>query len=165
MLVHPDRVEAELLAVLELVEIAVVELVPLLRVEVAVGQRHPDPAVLAPGREVEVGVRHQMKEDYLHAKRTTSSQNSSIFSTCGRCPQRSRMLSSALGSRRFSSCAMPTGRMRSCAPQTMLTGTSMRCSHLVRCGSCSRGSHARRAAVWRCFFRQARRFGRLPPPT
>jgi hypothetical protein len=75
VLVYREYVPAELFAVLELVEVPVVELVPLLRIEVAVGQRHPDRAVLAPRREVEVGIRHQMEQDYLHAKRTTRSQN------------------------------------------------------------------------------------------
>src|SRR5437764_6339457 len=149
MFVHRDHIEAERFAVLELIEIAVIELVPLLPIEVAVGQRHPHGAVLAPRGEVEVRIGHEMEENYLHAKRTTRSQNSSIFSTCGRWPQRSKIASSARGRSRLSSWAIATGRMRSCAPQTMATGTSMRCSHFGSIGSCKRGSHARRAVVCR----------------
>ena len=58
MLVHRDDVEAELLAVLELIQIAVVELVALLRIEILVRQRHPDRAVLLALGKVEVRVRH-----------------------------------------------------------------------------------------------------------
>src|SRR3954471_4685187 len=148
MLVHRDHIEAELLAVLELVEIPVIEFVSLLGIEVAVGERYPHRAVLAALLEIEVRVRHQVEKNYLHANRTTRSQNSCIFSTCGRCPQRSKIVSSALGSRRLISCAMPTGSTWSCAPQTMLTGTSMRCSHFGSIGSCSRGSHARRGSAY-----------------
>src|SRR5437868_15192724 len=97
MLVHRQHVEAELFAVFELVQVPVVELVALLRIEILVGQRDPDRAVLLSLGEVEVGVRHQMEEDYLHANRTTRSQNSAIFSTCGRWPQCSKIFSSALG--------------------------------------------------------------------
>jgi hypothetical protein len=61
MLVHRDRVETELFAVLELVEIAVVEPVALLRVEVLVRQLHPHRTVPAPRLEVEVGIGHQVK--------------------------------------------------------------------------------------------------------
>src|SRR5438876_522713 len=149
MLVHREHIEAEFFAVLELVEVAVVELVSLLRVEVAVGQRHPHGAVLAPLGEVEVRVRHEMEQHYLHANRSTRSQNSSAFSWTSRCPQRSKRVSCARGSSRFSSCAMATGRIRSSFPHTIATGTSMRCSHLGSIGSCSRGSHASRAVVWR----------------
>src|SRR6185436_6351350 len=145
MLVHRHRVEAELLAVLQLVEIAVVELVALLRVEVLVRQLHPHGAVPAPGLEVEVGVRHQVEQDYLHTKST----NSSTFSACGRWPQFSTILICARGSNRRYSSTNPTGRMRSSRPQISFTGTSMRCSHFGRKGSCRRGSQARRAVVWR----------------
>jgi len=61
VLVHPDRVEAQFLCVLELVEVPVVELVTLDRIEVLVRQIDPDGAVLAPRLEVEVGVRHEVK--------------------------------------------------------------------------------------------------------
>src|SRR6185503_7885091 len=70
VLVPRDDVEAELLAVLQLVEEAVVELVTLLRVEMPVRQLDPHRAVLAPGLEVEVGVRHEMEKDYLHTIET-----------------------------------------------------------------------------------------------
>jgi hypothetical protein len=46
VLVHAYAVEAELGAELELVEIAIVERVPLLRIVVAVGQDDPHRAVL-----------------------------------------------------------------------------------------------------------------------
>ena len=81
MLVHRHRVEAELLAVLQLVEVAVVELVRLLGVVIPVRQP-PHCAVLARRGDIDVGIGHQVKQDYLH----TMATNSSGFSTCGRCP-------------------------------------------------------------------------------
>src|SRR5262245_25878753 len=145
VLVDRDHVEAELLAVLQLVEEAVVELVPLLRVEVLVRQLDPHRAVLASGLEIEVGVRHQVEEDYLHTIET----NSSGFSTGGRWPQFLMMWICAFGSRRENSFVKATGTILSFSPQTIFTGTSMRCSHFGRCGSWKRGSQARRAVVWR----------------
>ena len=66
VLVDAEPVEAELLAVFELVEIAVVEFVPLLGVEIAVGQNHPCRPVFLVVVEIEIGVGHQMKEKDLH---------------------------------------------------------------------------------------------------
>src|SRR3954464_9852839 len=63
VLVHRDDVETQLLAVLQLVEVAVVEPVALLRIEVAVRQRDPYGAVLAPRREIEIRVGHEVKKD------------------------------------------------------------------------------------------------------
>ena len=68
----------------------------------------------------------------------------------------------AFGSRRFSSCAMPTGRMlvlarpRRCSP-------ARRCGAATSagCGSCSRGSQARRAVVWRFLSAEVDRLRRL----
>src|SRR2546428_6785059 len=145
MLVHRDNVEAERLGVLQLVEVAVVEPPALFRVEVAVGERYVDRAVLAAGLEIEVGVRHQVEHGYLHR----SSTNLSGASACGRWPTCSMTCTAARGKRRLSSSQICTGRMRSSRPQMIFTGMSMRCSHFGRCGSCSRGSHARRAVVWR----------------
>src|SRR5688572_3825572 len=88
---------------------------------------------------------YQVEKNYLHRKST----NSSTFSACGRWPQLSSTRVFAPGIKRLSSSRMPTGRMRSCLPQMIFTGTSMRCSHFGRKGSCSRGSHARRAVAWR----------------
>jgi hypothetical protein len=48
VLVHRHDVPAELLAVLELVEIPVVELVALLRIEILVGQVDPEVPFLRP---------------------------------------------------------------------------------------------------------------------
>src|SRR4051794_9734414 len=66
MLVDAHRIEPQRLGVLELVEIAVIELVAFDWIEVLVRQIDPDGAVLAPRLEVEVGVRHQVKQHYLH---------------------------------------------------------------------------------------------------
>jgi hypothetical protein len=49
VLVYGDRVESQLLAVLQLVEIAVVESVAFHRVEIRIRQIDPDRAVLASG--------------------------------------------------------------------------------------------------------------------
>jgi hypothetical protein len=66
VLVHADAVEAELGAKLELIEIAVVERVPLLRVVIAVGQDNPDRAVFLLHAEIEIRVGHQVEAHDLH---------------------------------------------------------------------------------------------------
>ena len=66
MLVDGDAVVAELGDELELVEVAVVELVALLRVEIGVRQHHPGGAVLLRVAHVEVRVGHQMEREDFH---------------------------------------------------------------------------------------------------
>ena len=66
VLVDRDRVESQLLAVLQLVEITVVEPVAFHRVEIRIRQIDPHRAVLAPGVEVEVGIGHQVKQNHFH---------------------------------------------------------------------------------------------------
>ena len=96
VLVHRDDVEAELLAVLQLVESSGCRACVLLRGRSAGSAASPHTVpFLAPGLEVEVGVRHQVKEDYLHTMET----NSSGFSTGGRCPQPSSNVDFALRSK------------------------------------------------------------------
>src|SRR5262245_54127999 len=75
MLVDRNAVEAELGGELELVEIAVVELVPFLRIEVAVRQDHPGGAILVGEVHVQVGIGHEMKHEDFHraGSRTCSS--------------------------------------------------------------------------------------------
>src|SRR5262244_1372938 len=68
MLVDRNAVEAELGGELELVEIAVVELVPLLRIEVAVRQDHPGGAILVGVGHVQVGIGHEMKHEDFHRR-------------------------------------------------------------------------------------------------
>ena len=66
MLVDGDAVEAEFGGELELVEIAVVELMALHGIEIAVGQHHPDAFVPVLHAEVQVGVGHQVEEGDFH---------------------------------------------------------------------------------------------------
>src|SRR5947209_3366509 len=66
MLIDGDAVEAELGCKLQLVEIAVIELVALLRVEMGVRQNHPGGAIFPRSSEVEIGIRHEVKEKDLH---------------------------------------------------------------------------------------------------
>ena len=68
MFVDAETVEAGLVGKLEFVEVAVVERVPLDRIVVAVGQRHPRRLVRVRVREIEIGIRHQMERDELHAR-------------------------------------------------------------------------------------------------
>ena len=70
MLVHRHRVETERLAVFQLVQVAVVELVALFRVEMPVRQIDPHGGVPAPGLEIEVRVGHEMEQNYLHTSST-----------------------------------------------------------------------------------------------
>src|SRR5262245_49259297 len=66
MLVDRYTVETKLGGELELVEIAVVELVPFLRIEVAVRQDHPGGAVPVGVAHVQVGIGHEMKHEDFH---------------------------------------------------------------------------------------------------
>src|SRR5262245_52794621 len=121
MLVHRDRIEPQLLSVFQLVEVAVVEPVALHRVEIRVRQVDPYRAVVAPCLQVEVGVRHKMKQRHVHgpvppANRKTISQNTSGFSACGRWPQRGTISTLAPSMSFWSSRAYATGRMRSFSP-------------------------------------------------
>src|SRR5262249_57018797 len=68
MLVDRYAVEAELGGELELVEIAVVELVSLLRIEVAVRQDHPGGAILVAEVHVQIGIGHEMKHEDFHRR-------------------------------------------------------------------------------------------------
>jgi hypothetical protein len=66
MLVDRNAVEAELVRQLQLVEIAIVELVPLGRVEVGVWQHHPGGAVFVLVAHVQMRIGHQMKHEDFH---------------------------------------------------------------------------------------------------
>ena len=68
VLVDRDAVEAELLGVLELVEVAVVELVAELGVEVLVGEVQRRRGVALVEVVGQVRVRHEVEEDELHAR-------------------------------------------------------------------------------------------------
>ena len=66
MLVDGNAVEAELGGKLELVEIAIVELVPLDRIEIRVRQHHPGSAMLVGIAHVQIGIGHQMEHEDFH---------------------------------------------------------------------------------------------------
>ena len=66
VLVEADAVEAELVRQLHLVEIIVIEFGALLRIVVAVRERHPRGAVLGDRIEIGVAVGHQMEIEDLH---------------------------------------------------------------------------------------------------
>src|SRR5262249_13781040 len=68
MLVDGNAGEAELGGKLELVEIAVVELVPLLRIEIAVRPDHPGGAILVAEVHVQIGIGHEMKHEHFHRR-------------------------------------------------------------------------------------------------
>ncbi len=79
VLVDADAVEADLVGVFDLVQIAVVELVADLGIVIAIGQRHPGRVVLLIVIEIERRVGHEMKEIELHGP--VSSMNCVIFPT------------------------------------------------------------------------------------
>jgi hypothetical protein len=104
MLIEADAVEAELVGKLHLIEIVVIELGALLRIVMAVRERHPGRAVLCDRIEIGVPVRHEMEIEELHAailmapmKASSSAAKASPFSTCGRCPQSAMMTAFAPG--------------------------------------------------------------------
>src|SRR5438477_2243382 len=104
MLVHPDRVEAELLGIDQRVDMAGIFLGALDRVVHPVRQHDPGRAVFRRLFEVERPVRHQMKGDELH--RATPSMKSRTWrdtvaacSTCGRWPHASSVTNRASGNR------------------------------------------------------------------
>ena len=66
VLVDAKPVESRLLAIFELVEIAVVESMSGLRVEQAIGQHHPRRLVLRPLCHVEDAIGHQVEREDLH---------------------------------------------------------------------------------------------------
>src|SRR6186997_2760578 len=66
VLVHAQDIEAELVAKLELVQIAVVKEMALLGIVIAVRQRHPGRRIFLVKRQVERRIRHQMKQAELH---------------------------------------------------------------------------------------------------
>src|SRR6516164_10539703 len=67
MLVEADAVEAELVGKFHLIEIVVIELGTLLRIVMAVRERHPGRAVLCDRVEIGVPVGHEMEIEELHA--------------------------------------------------------------------------------------------------
>ncbi len=96
MLVHRDAVEAELGRHFELVEIAVVELVAFLRIEVRVRQHHPGGAVLVLEAHVQIGIGHQVEDEDPHRAALrmnceTSRANACGCSMCGRCAQSAKV--------------------------------------------------------------------------
>src|SRR5262249_15064001 len=91
VLVDAQHVEAELVAKLELVQIAVVEEVALLGIVVAVRQRHPRRRIFLVEAQVERRIGHQVKQTEPHeacsaANRLNKATKSSAFSTWGRWP-------------------------------------------------------------------------------
>ena len=66
MLVYRQDVVAQLLAILELIQIAIIELRALLGVVVAVWQQRPGGRVFLVERKIQVGIGHQMKQRKLH---------------------------------------------------------------------------------------------------
>ena len=107
VLVDRDAVEAELLGVLELVEVAVVELVAELGVEVLVGEVQRRRGVLLVEVVGQVRVRHEVEEDELHValsdplrrNSVTASANASVRSKYMAWPQSSTICSVASGIR------------------------------------------------------------------
>src|SRR5262245_12993968 len=104
MLVDAHAVEAELVRLLELVEILVVELGAPHGVVVAVGEGDPRVAVALDRVHVDGGIRHQMEVEDLHAallcravKRRMASTISSGFSWATQCPQSRMMVASEPG--------------------------------------------------------------------
>src|SRR5262252_7241699 len=104
MLIEADAVEAKLVGQLHLIEIVVIELRALLRIVMAIRERHPGRAVLCNRVEIGVPVRHEMEIEELHAailmapmKASSSAAKASPFSTCGRCPQSAMITAFAPG--------------------------------------------------------------------
>src|SRR5262245_11712199 len=66
MLVDRYAVETELGGELELVEVAIVELVPFLRIEIGVRQHHPGGATFVGKTHVQIRIGHKMKHEDFH---------------------------------------------------------------------------------------------------
>ena len=81
MFIDGNAIEAELLAELELIEIAVVELRTALRVIEAVGRHDPGRRIGRCALEIQVGVRHQVEQRELHGKGLIDCCNSAASSS------------------------------------------------------------------------------------
>src|SRR6266436_4971710 len=68
MLVDRYAVEAELGRELEFVEIAIIELVPFLRIEIGVRQHHPGGAIFVGETHVQISVGHEVKHEDFHRR-------------------------------------------------------------------------------------------------
>ena len=66
MLVDAHAVKAQLVGQLQLVEVAIVELMAHKRVEMVVGQHHPGAAIFLADARIDVGVGHKVKAHDLH---------------------------------------------------------------------------------------------------
>ena len=105
MLVDADAVEAELLAIDEEVDMALVFVGALDRIVEAVGQHDPGRAVLRRRLEIERAIGHQVEGEELHRtaslrKARTLGITSSAFSTWGAWPHFSTMTSPRASGRR-----------------------------------------------------------------
>src|SRR5881397_929447 len=138
VLVDAQAVPAELLRVLELVEVLVVELLADLRVVVAVRERHP-----RRGLVVVHDVRHQVKVIELHLapvsgrqKSITASATAAGSSRWGTCPESANTWRRAPGiSFLHVSLQGTRGASRSWAPQQTSVGAVIRASRRRRSGS------------------------------
>src|SRR5215469_17757739 len=139
MLVDRDAVEAELGGELQFVEIAVVKPVTFHRIEIGVGQHDPIGAVFLLIIHIQIGVRHQMKEQDFHGRSLsmnweTVSAKRSGRSTATRCPQPGSTVSCAPVMSDCSAVACAGGMSRSPSPQMIWVGTVMRCSQVASFG-------------------------------
>src|SRR5439155_19976004 len=92
MFIDRDAVKAELSRKLQFVEIAIVELVALLRIEISVRQYDPGSAIFLRVAHVQIGIRHEMKKEDFHGATLrmnwqTWSAKICGCSTCSRCAQ------------------------------------------------------------------------------
>src|SRR5262249_44687909 len=68
MLIDRYAVETELGGELKLVEVAIVELVPFLRIEIGVRQHHPGGAIFVGKTHVQIRIGHEMKHEAFHPR-------------------------------------------------------------------------------------------------
>src|SRR5712691_1694292 len=131
MLVDADAVKPAFLSQHQLVNVAAVQLVALLRVIEAVRQGYPGGWVVISKIRLQVRPGHQMEGVELHARYSarnspTMRPNSSACSTGATCPQWSITANLAPGMCWAYSSPCASGMIRSCLPQTMSEGTLMR---------------------------------------
>src|SRR5262249_13317150 len=142
VLVHAHAVEAKLLCVLQLVEVAVVELVAFLSIVVAVAVRHPGGRILLHEVVRQIWPRHQVEEVELHGdsyepsarRSSTGWRSSSGRSRCGTWPHRSIGTRRAWGMPSSQSLAFSIGMSRSSWPQMISVGAFTRRSRRPRRG-------------------------------
>ena len=133
VLVDADAVEAELIGEFQLADVAAIELLADLRIEIRVRQRYPGGVVTVGVAEVQVGVGHEVEEERFHPcapwKKALSRGPMSLAPSIGRaCPVFGNETMRACLISRTNGWWQARGITRSSSPQISSVGMSMRCN-------------------------------------